>query len=195
MTSDKVLPPDKQKNVRLKGATDDQITAQLHNNDGSIRTFRDVGSALRADGLGVRDSRIAAKLQAAGAEQRLPGATPEQIKAHLRKNDGSLRTHKDVVSALRAVGVGVRYSRVVAELQTAGAARPLPGATDEQITAHLHNKDDSLRTQAEVRSALRADGLGVDSHRLPALMQVAGGGTTAARRHRRADHGAPAQQR
>ncbi|WLI10787.1 MULTISPECIES: hypothetical protein [Pseudomonas] len=161
---------------KRRGATDNQITAHLHNDDGSLRTHKDVISALRAAGLGAGAKRIGARLQAAGGGRRLRGTTGEQINAHLRNDDGSLRTHKDVASALRAAGLGADTSRITAQLQAAGGTRRLRGTTDAQIDAHLHNDDGSLRTQTDVLSALHAVGLGASSTRIAAQVQAAGGG-------------------
>ncbi|WLI10686.1 hypothetical protein [Pseudomonas sp. FP603] len=160
---------------KRRGATDEQITAHLHNTDGALRTRSGVASALHAAGLGAGSARIAAQLQAAGSARKLRGATDAQIDAHLHNDDGSLRTQTDVISALHAAGLGADTSRITARLQAAGGARKLRGATDEQITAHLHNTDGSLRTQSAVASALHAAGLGAGNTRIAALWQAAGG--------------------
>ncbi|WLI10729.1 MULTISPECIES: hypothetical protein [Pseudomonas] len=140
-----------------------------------MRTQTDVISALHAAGLGADTSRITARLQAAGGARKLRGATDEQITAHLHNTDGSLRTHKDVASALHAAGLGASNARIAAQLQAAGGARHLRGATDEQINAHLHNDDGSLRTGSNVASALHAAGLGADTSRITARLQAARG--------------------
>ncbi|TPG82512.1 hypothetical protein EAH72_35370, partial [Pseudomonas caspiana] len=119
------LPP-----KRLR-ATVEQINAHLHNADGSLRTQKDVISALRDAGWGAGNTRIAAQLQAAGGARHLPGATDEQINAHLHNDDGSLRIRRDVTSALHAAGWGAGHDRIIAQLQAAGGGRRLHGATDE----------------------------------------------------------------
>jgi hypothetical protein len=58
------------------------------------------------------------------------------------------------------------------QLQAAGGAWHLPGATDEQINAHLYNTDGSLRTQSDVTSALHAAGWGAGSSRIEAQRQA-----------------------
>ncbi|WLI10759.1 MULTISPECIES: hypothetical protein [Pseudomonas] len=161
---------------KRRGATDNQITAHLRNDDGSLRTQTDVISALHAVGLGAGNARIVSALrQAAGGARKLRGATDEQITAHLHNTDGSLRTHKDVASALHAAGLGASNARIAAQLQAAGGARKLRGATDEQITAHLHNTDGSLRTHKDVASALHAAGLEASRARIDARLQAARG--------------------
>ncbi|WLI10788.1 hypothetical protein [Pseudomonas sp. FP603] len=160
---------------KRRGATDNQISAHLHNDDGSLRTRSDVISTLHAVGLGAGSKRIGAQLQAAGGARRLRGATDAQIDAHLHNDDGSLRTQRAVASALQAAGLGADTSRITAQLQAAGGARHLRGATDEQINAHLHNDDGSLRTRSDVASALHAVGLGASSARIDALLQAARG--------------------
>ncbi|TPG84388.1 hypothetical protein EAH72_35085, partial [Pseudomonas caspiana] len=186
-----------------RGATVEQINAHLRNDDGSLRTQKEVASALHAAGWGAsnaritaqrqaaggaRTTRIAAQLQAAGGARYLPGATVEQINAHLHNDDGSLRTQKDVASALHAAGWGASTTRIAAQLQAAGGARTtriaaqlhaaggaryLPGATVEQINAHLRNDDGSLRTQKDVASALHAAGWGASAARIAAQLQAA----------------------
>ncbi|WLI10728.1 MULTISPECIES: hypothetical protein [Pseudomonas] len=47
------------------------------------------------------------------------GATDNQITAHLRNDDGSLRTQTDVISALHAVGLGAGNARIVSALRQA----------------------------------------------------------------------------
>ncbi|WLI10727.1 hypothetical protein [Pseudomonas sp. FP603] len=158
---------------KLPGATDATITARLHNTDGSLRTRSDVASALHAAGLGAGNARIDAQLQAAGSARRLRSATDEQINAHLH-TPGSLRIHKDVASALHAAGLGAGNARIDAQLQAAGSARRLRSATDEQINAHLHNTDGSLRIHKDVASALHAAGLGAGNARIDAQLQAAG---------------------
>ncbi|WLI10736.1 MULTISPECIES: hypothetical protein [Pseudomonas] len=160
---------------KRRGATDNQITAHLHNDDGSLRTHRDVISALQAAGLGAGVARIAAQLQAAGSARRLRSATDEQINAHLRNDDGALRTHRGVASALHAAGLGARNARIDAPLRAAGAARLRSSATDAQINAHLRNDDGALRGRDQVASALRAAGLGASRARIDALLQAARG--------------------
>lgn len=159
----------------LPGATDAQINAQLHNDNGSLRIHKEVISALRADGVGADSRRVSAQLQAARGVRKLPGATDAQIDAHLHNEDGSLRTQKEVVSTLHANGVGADKSRIMAQLQAAGGARRMPSATDAQINTYLHNENGSSRTQNEVSSALRADGLGADAKRIWTQQQAARG--------------------
>ncbi|WLI10737.1 MULTISPECIES: hypothetical protein [Pseudomonas] len=162
--------------ARLRpGATDAQIDAHLHNDDGSLRTRSGVASALRAAGLGASSARIDAQLQAAGGARLRPGATDAQIDAHLHNDDGSLRTHSGVASALQAAGLGASTMRIAAALRAAGGARLLRGATDAQINAHLHNDDGSLRTRSDVASALHAAGLGAGVVRIDAQLQAARG--------------------
>jgi hypothetical protein len=160
---------------RLPGATDAQITDHLRNPDGSLRTTRDVLSALRAVGLGATDKRIGTHLQDAGGTRRLPGATDAQIAEHLHHPDRSLRAITDVASALHAVGLGADDKRIGIQLKTAGTAQRLPSATDAQITAHLHNADGSLRTARDVVSALHAVRLGADKKRINAQLEAAHG--------------------
>ncbi|WLI10758.1 MULTISPECIES: hypothetical protein [Pseudomonas] len=161
---------------KRRGATDNQISAHLHNDDGSLRTRRGVTSALRAAGLGADQGRIAAQLQAAGGARHLRGATDAQIDAHLHNTDGSLRTQRAVASALHAAGLGAGNGRIVPALrQAAGGARLRPGATDEQINAHLRNDDGALRGRDQVASALHAAGLGASSPRIDAQLQAARG--------------------
>jgi hypothetical protein len=106
--------------ARLRhGATDAQIDAHLHNDDGSFRTRSDVASALHAAGLGAGVARIDAQLQAAGGARLRPGATDAQIDAHLHNDDGSLRTRSDVASDLHAAGLGAGVARITARLQAA----------------------------------------------------------------------------
>ncbi|WLI10732.1 MULTISPECIES: hypothetical protein [Pseudomonas] len=160
---------------KRRGATDNQINAHLHNDDGSLRTASNVASALHAAGLGAENGRITARLQAAGGARKLPGATDAQIDAHLHNDDGSLRTQSAVASALHAAGLGADQGRIAAALRAAGGARHLRGATDAQINAHLHNDDGSLRTRRGVVSALHAAGLGASTARITARRQAAGG--------------------
>ncbi|WLI10687.1 MULTISPECIES: hypothetical protein [Pseudomonas] len=108
-----------------------------------------------------------------GQPPKRRGATDNQITAHLHNDDG-LRTHKDVASALHAAGLGAGSARIAAQLQAAGSARRLRSATDEQITAHLHNTDGALRTRSGVASALHAAGLGADNRRIAAALRAAG---------------------
>ncbi|WLI10733.1 MULTISPECIES: hypothetical protein [Pseudomonas] len=104
---------------KRRGATDNQITARLHNDDGSLRTRRGVASALHAAGLGADQGRIVPALRAAGGARRLRGATDAQINAHLHNDDGSLRTKRAVASALQAAGLGADTWRITARLQAA----------------------------------------------------------------------------
>jgi len=154
-------------------ATDQQIRAHLYNYDGTRRTRAEVASALHAAGLGASDARLGTHLQAAGATRHLPGATDEQIRAHLHNDDGSLRPQKDVVSALHAIGLGAGELRVTAQLRAVGATRYMPGATDEQIRTHLYRDNGSLRTKPEVADALHDAGLGVSDGRLGTLLRAA----------------------
>jgi hypothetical protein len=110
-----------------------------------------------------------------GQPPKRTSATDEQINAHLYNADGSLRTQRDVTIALHVAGLGARDARITAQRQAAGGARQLPGATVEQINAHLHNDDGSLRTRRDVASALHAAGLGADSARITAQMRAARG--------------------
>jgi transposase len=110
-----------------------------------------------------------------GKRKNRPGATDAQIAEHLHNADGSLRSAKDVLSSLHAVGVGAADNRISAQLRAAGGPRQLPGATDAQIAEHLHNADGSLRTAKGVASALRAVGLGADDKRTWAHLRAAGG--------------------
>jgi hypothetical protein len=102
-------------------ATEEQINAHLYNDYGSLRIAKDVGIALRASGLGAGTNRIAAQLRAVQGVQRLPGASDEQIKAHLYNDDESLRSEVGVAKALNSVGLGARNDRIRAELQLARA--------------------------------------------------------------------------
>ncbi|MCF5167319.1 hypothetical protein GIW45_25525 [Pseudomonas congelans] len=160
---------------RRPDATDAQIHAHLQKPDGSLRTIKQVGSALHTAGLGAGDKRIAAQLQAAGGARHLPGATDAQIHAQLHNPDGSLRTKLQVASALHTAGLGASNNRIQGQLQAAGGARLLPGATDAQIHAYLHNPDGSLRVGRDVASALHAAGLGADNNRIRAQLHAAGG--------------------
>jgi hypothetical protein len=159
---------------QLPGATDVQIAEHLHNADGSLRTARDVTSALHAVGLGAARNRIMAQLHAAGGARHLPGATDAQIAEHLHNADGLLRTTRDVASALHAVGLGASDKRIGTHLQNAGGAQRLPGATDAQIAEHLYNADGSLRAITDVASALHAVGLGADEKRIGIQLKTAG---------------------
>jgi hypothetical protein len=103
----------------LTSATDAQITAHLHNDDGSLRTRRGVASVLHTAGLGAGVARITAQLQAAVGARLRPGATDAQIDAHLHNDDGSLRTRSDVASDLHAAGLGAGVARITARLQAA----------------------------------------------------------------------------
>ncbi|MCF5166481.1 hypothetical protein GIW45_20975 [Pseudomonas congelans] len=160
---------------RRPGATDEQIKAHLHNADGSLRSHRDVANALHAAGLGVDNNRVVAQLRSTGEARNRPGATDEQINAHLHNADGSLRSHRDVANALHAAGLGVDNNRVVAQLRSTGEARNRSSATDEQINAHLHNADGSLRTYRDAASALHDAGFGADTRRILAQRQAARG--------------------
>nr|WP_140896550.1 hypothetical protein [Pseudomonas caspiana] len=84
-----------------------------------------------------------------------------------------MRIRRDVTSALHAAGWGAGHDRIIAQLQAAGGGRRLHGATDEQIIAHLHNDDGSLRTQKDVASALHAVGWGAGAARIAAQLQAA----------------------
>jgi len=159
--------------VRLPNPTDEQIKAHLYNDDGSLRIQKDVTSALHAAGFTAGHTRVREQLHAAGATRHLPSATDEQIRTHLRNDDGSLRTRADVNKALHAVGLGASDTRLATQLQAAGGARKLPGATDEQIRAHLRNADDTLRIKKDVIRALHAIGLGASEERLTAQLRAA----------------------
>jgi hypothetical protein len=161
------------KQQHRKGATDAQLAKHLHNADGSLRSAKNVLSALHAVGLGAAKDRIGHQLQAAGAARHLPGATDAQITEHLHNTDGSLRTTRDVLSALRAVGLGIGKERMGSLLQAAGGGRHLPSATDAQIAEHLYHADGSLRNRRNVTSALHAAGLGAGKDRIDVQLQAA----------------------
>jgi hypothetical protein len=86
-----------------------------------------------------------------------------------------LRTQTDVIGALHAAGLGAGAKRIVPALQAVVGVRHLPGATDEQINAHLRNDDGSLRTQKKVAGALHAAGLGAGVARIYAQLWAARG--------------------
>jgi predicted nucleic acid-binding protein len=159
----------------LSSATEAQIADHLYNTDGSLRTSKDVASALHAAGFGARNDRISAQLQAARGRLYLPSATEAQIVEHLHNANGSLRSTKDVLSALHAVGLGADDRRISAQLQAAGGARRLPGATEVQIASHLRNADGSLRIRSDVARALHSVGLGASKNRINAQLRLAKG--------------------
>ncbi|WP_223538375.1 hypothetical protein, partial [Pseudomonas sp. GL-B-16] len=160
---------------RRSAATNEQIRAHLKNDDGTLRTHGAVVSALHTAGLGAGYNRILIQLQAAGGARHLPSATNDQIRAHLKNDDGTLRTKKAVVSALHAAGLGADKYRIPNQLQAAGGGRRLRGATNDQIRARLKNDDGTLRTQQAVASSLNAAGVGARSARILAQLQAAVG--------------------
>ncbi|WP_223538006.1 hypothetical protein [Pseudomonas sp. GL-B-16] len=161
---------------RLPSATNDQIRAQLENDDGTWRNRSDVTSALHAAGLGADNYRIQTQLRAAGRARYLPSATDEQIRAHLKNDDGTWRAQEAVASSLHTAGLGAGYNRIQNQLRTVRGGRKLPSATDNQIRAHLKNDDGTWRTQQAVASALHAVGLGAANIRIQTQLQAAGGG-------------------
>ncbi|WP_223538310.1 hypothetical protein [Pseudomonas sp. GL-B-16] len=117
----------KGKRKKLPSATDNEIKAHLHNTDNSLRTQLDVAQALRNIGKGARTKRILIHLRAAGMPQRLQAATDDEIKAHLRNEDDSLRARDAVVHSLHAAGRGAGSDRITHQLQVARRQ----GATDD----------------------------------------------------------------
>lgn len=103
-----------QGNLPLLDATDGQLDQHLHNDDRSLKTPRQIGRALRAVGLKASADRIKAHREAAGGQRDLITATDDQIKAQLRKPDGTARTKDEVGDALRSAGLTVRNDRIVA---------------------------------------------------------------------------------
>ncbi len=152
-------------------ATDEEIRAQLRNADGTLRTQRGIGAALRATGSSASHSRIASQLHAGGGGKHMPGATDVQIRPHLRNPDGTRRTHGDVLRALHANGLGASNGRIFSLLQEIEGPRMRPSATDEQIRANLINPDGTLKTNRAVMNSLHAAGLGVSSGRVVSLLQ------------------------
>ncbi|WP_223538307.1 hypothetical protein, partial [Pseudomonas sp. GL-B-16] len=124
-------------------------------------------------GKGARTKRILIHLRAAGMPQRLQAATDDEIKAHLRNEDDSLRTQAAVVDSLHAAGRGAGSDRILAHLHAAGMPQRLQHATDDEIKEHLRNEDDSLRTRGAVASALKKVGKGADNRRIQDLMRKA----------------------
>ncbi len=155
------------------GATEDQIRNHLYDDSGALRTAKAVRSALHAAGLGAKETRIGDLLQAVQGVKQRPSATDAQIREHLYDDEGSLRTQKEVIEALHAIGVGASRKSVGTRLHAVGGIQQLPGATDAQIREHLNNDDGTLRMNSEVRSALQTVGLGVDTNRLVKLMRDA----------------------
>jgi hypothetical protein len=156
----------------LPSATDPEIKAQLRDDDGSLRTYKDVLSALHYKGCGARTVRITDQMQAAGEARLLPSATDAEIKAHMRKDDGSLRTNRDVVNTLHDKGLGACKNRVLDLLQLAGSKRRLPAPTVAELEAHLRDDDGSLRTRKDVIGALHDKGLGAGDHRIGAHLRM-----------------------
>jgi len=161
--------------VKLPKPTDEQVRAHLHDAEGMLRTNEDVAKALKNAGLASGTRRIREELRAAGAPQLMPSATDAQIEMHLHNPDGSLRTKAQIASALHDAGLGIGDRRLTTRLQNERGARSLPGATDEQIGAHLHNDDGSLRTQRSLASSLNASGVGASQGRISAQLRAAGG--------------------
>ncbi|WP_223538251.1 hypothetical protein, partial [Pseudomonas sp. GL-B-16] len=167
--------PSKGTRQRRSAATNEQIRAELKNDDGTWRTQEAVASALHAVGLGAANIRIQTQLQAAGGGRKLPSATNDQIRAHLKNGDGTLRTERAVASSLHTAGVGVSNNRILAQLQAAGGVRRLPSATNEQIRAFLKNADGTWRNRSDVISALHVAGLGADNYRVQNQLRAARG--------------------
>lgn len=155
----------------LPGATDEQIDTYLHREDGLLRKTREVADALRTAGLGANDHRILIRLRNAGGKRPMQIATDEELSAHLRSEDGALRTTKEVLSALHTVGLGANDRRIRAQLRDAGGGEPMPSATDEQLNAHLRNENGVLRTAKEVLSALHTAGLETNANRIKSRLQ------------------------
>jgi hypothetical protein len=145
----------------------------MRNTDGSLRTRSQVTSSLHDAGWGAGNARIGTQWLAAGGAPLRPGATDAQIDAHLHNDDGSLRTLRVAAESLRRTGLGADNKRIEARRQAAGGTRHLPGATDEQINAHLHNDDGSLRSHRKVAGALHAAGLGASFSRIEAQRRAA----------------------
>ncbi len=71
-------------------ATDDQIRALLRNSDGTLGTIESAAIALRTAGLGAGNERISYLLQEASGIHQRPSTTEGQIKAQIRKPDGTV---------------------------------------------------------------------------------------------------------
>lgn len=84
----------------------------MYNADGSLRSRREIESALRSDGLGIDFSRFTQQLLAVRGKRRRPPANDDEVRAHLRRGDGSLRTQREVIDALQASGLGLGEHRV-----------------------------------------------------------------------------------
>ena len=161
--------------LRLPNATPMQIDAHLRNDDGSYRYPEEVAISLHTAGLRASDDKIGARLRAAGGVSVRSIATPEEIDAYLRNGDGSSKSQKQVIDALRKDGFGAGSRGVERHLPDAGGRGRRPGATDKQIDDRLHDDHGELRNQREIRDALHKDKLGADTYHISARWQLAGG--------------------
>ena len=103
----------------------------------------------------------------------MPGASVEQIRAHLRDEHGSVRTRRGVKDALHAIGLGAKTTRVTEQLTLLRGVQRRTPATYNQARAKLRNEDGKLRTNLEVVEALHASGLGASSERIAILLKAA----------------------
>ena len=161
--------------VRLPAANDAQITAQLRTTKGTLRTEDQVLAALHAEGIGARKDRIARLLRVARETAHIKiKPTPDQLEAFIRHENGSVKSSRAAATALRTAGFGIRADTLLKQLKDARAADNTPvRASDDQVKAHMHNDDGSLKTKEEITNALGSAGMQATDRRIAALLKAA----------------------
>lgn len=135
-----------------------------------MRTRQALQEALHASGLGIIRRKITEQLRPVRGEKHRPSSRDDQIRAHLRNQDGSLRKQEEILNALHDAGLGAANERIAKELVTVREVIKRPSAEDHQILPHLRNKNGSLRTQRQVAAALPEVGLGAANERIADLI-------------------------
>jgi len=131
---------------KKKGATDDQIKAQLKNPGGTMRNYRQVIKALHAIGLGVDVLRVNEALQNARGRVQLPSASDEQVNTHLKSPGGTERNQRNVMEAMKSAGLGVDANRISKQLQKERGVKTRRAASDDQIIMQLKNPGGTVRS-------------------------------------------------
>ncbi|RWR03318.1 hypothetical protein ED28_03205 [[Pantoea] beijingensis] len=175
---------------RTRGATDDDIRRHLRTPNGTLRSQAVIRQSMNDAGLPVGPNRINdLRRMEPDYVSRRPGATDDQIRAHLRTPNGRLKSCDEIVQSLNQVGLGAGDRRINFILTAAPDFVPasMKRATDDQIRGQRLNPDGSLRSAPTIASNLRAAGFAVDDHRISALRHNEGGATPAQTLPRAAD--------
>ncbi|MEO4016095.1 hypothetical protein [Pseudomonas rossensis] len=104
-----------------------------------------------------------------GKRPKRPGATDDQIRAHMRNSDGELKTRKAVVKALHAAGLGANTTRLSALRQRETRLRP----ADEEVGRQIqnHNRHRHRHRHRQHYACLRMADRG-SAHQFPAAQRA-----------------------